>query len=126
MWGIRGAPALPIRSGPLPSWRQACLLNFDDLRLDAWLRAHPFAPEHRAHNASFELSPAEADVYKAVTTGVRDEMNCAYRTGDDKRRSSVGFAFQVLQRQSVPLTRWAEECRCEVPSSALVARRCPA
>ena len=66
-------------------------------------------PRAPGHNASLELSPAEADVYKAVTTGVRDEMNRDDRTGDDKRRSSVGFALQVLQRQSVPLTRWAEE-----------------
>jgi hypothetical protein len=83
-------------------------------------------PEYRAYIASFGLSPAETGVYKAVTIYVRDMMNRAGRIGDDKRRSRVGYALQVLQRQSVPLTRWAEECQCEDPSSALVARRCPA
>ena len=34
-----------------------------------------------------------------VTTYVREEMNRADRTGDDKRRSSVGFALQILQRR---------------------------
>lgn len=49
-------------------------------------------PERRAYTASYALSPVEADLYQAVTTYVREEMNRADRTGDDKRRSSVGFA----------------------------------
>ncbi|MER8599361.1 DUF3883 domain-containing protein [Mesorhizobium sp. M1339] len=56
-------------------------------------------PERRAYTASYQLSPAEADLYQAVTTYVREEMNRADRTGDDKRRSSVGFALQILQRR---------------------------
>ena len=56
-------------------------------------------PERRAYTASYALSPPEADLYQAVTSYVREEMNRADRTGDDKRRSSVGFALQILQRR---------------------------
>src|SRR5271165_3575168 len=59
----------------------------------------PLFPERRAYAASYSLSPAEADLYQAVTTYVREEMNRADRTGDDKRRSNVGFALQILQRR---------------------------
>jgi SNF2 family DNA or RNA helicase len=59
----------------------------------------PLFPERRAYTASYELSPAEADLYQAVTTYVREEMNRADRTGDDRRRNSVGFALQILQRR---------------------------
>lgn len=56
-------------------------------------------PERRAYTASYALSPVETDLYQAVTTYVREEMNRAERTGDDKCRSSVGFALQILQRR---------------------------
>ena len=59
----------------------------------------PLFPERRAYTASYELSPAEAALYQAVTTYVREEMNRADRNGDDKRRSNVGFALQILQRR---------------------------
>lgn len=59
----------------------------------------PLFPERRAYTASYALSPVEADLYQAVTTYVREEMNRADRTGDDRRRSSVGFALQILQRR---------------------------
>lgn len=59
----------------------------------------PLFPERRAYTASFALTPVEADLYQAVTTYVREEMNRADRAGDDKRRSSVGFALQILQRR---------------------------
>lgn len=59
----------------------------------------PLFPERLAYTASFALSPVEADLYQAVTTYVREEMNRADRAGDDKRRSSVGFALQILQRR---------------------------
>lgn len=59
----------------------------------------PLFPERRAYTASYALSPVEADLYQAVTTYVREEMNRADRAGDDKRRSSVGFALQILQRR---------------------------
>jgi superfamily II DNA or RNA helicase len=56
-------------------------------------------PERRAYTASYALSPAETDLYQAVTNYVREEMNRADRTGDDKRRMNVGFALQILQRR---------------------------
>src|SRR5262249_27347829 len=59
----------------------------------------PLFPERRAYTASYSLSAAEADLYQAVTTYVREEMNRADRTGDDKRRMNVGFALQILQRR---------------------------
>src|SRR6266567_6342099 len=61
--------------------------------------ATPLFPERLAYTASYALSPVEADLYQAVTTYVREEMNRADRTGDDKRRSNVGFALQILQRR---------------------------
>jgi SNF2 family DNA or RNA helicase len=59
----------------------------------------PLFPERRAYTASYALSHPEADLYGAVTTYVREEMNRADRTGDDKRRMNVGFALQILQRR---------------------------
>src|SRR5215204_4316043 len=59
----------------------------------------PLFPERCAYTASYSLSPSEADLYQAVTTYVREEMNRADRTGDDKRRMNVGFALQILQRR---------------------------
>jgi SNF2 family DNA or RNA helicase len=59
----------------------------------------PLFPERRAYTATYSLSPTEADLYQRVTTYVRKEMNRADRSGDDKRRSNVGFALQILQRR---------------------------
>lgn len=61
----------------------------------------PLFPERRAHTAEYKLSPAEADLYFAVTSYVREEMDRAERfAGDnDSRRQNVGFALQVLQRR---------------------------
>jgi len=59
----------------------------------------PLFPERCAYTASYALSPPEADLYQAVTTYVREEMNRADRGGDDKRRNNVGFALQILQRR---------------------------
>ncbi|MCL2716064.1 MAG: DUF3883 domain-containing protein [Alphaproteobacteria bacterium] len=56
-------------------------------------------PDRYASTASFTLSPMEADLYSAVTTYVREEMNRADRTGDNKQRMNVGFALQMLQRR---------------------------
>ena len=42
----------------------------------------PLFPERRAYTASYSLSPAEADLYQAVTTYVREEMNRADRVGE--------------------------------------------
>jgi SNF2 family DNA or RNA helicase len=59
----------------------------------------PLFPERRAYTAGYALSPEEVNLYQAVTTYVRDEMNRADRTGDGNRRTSVGFALQILQRR---------------------------
>ncbi len=59
----------------------------------------PLFPERRAYTASYELSPLEADLYQAVTTYVREEMNRADRNADRARRNNVGFALQILQRR---------------------------
>jgi SNF2 domain-containing protein len=59
----------------------------------------PLFPERRAYTAGYALSPEEVALYQAVTTYVRDEMNRADRTGDGNRRTSVGFALQILQRR---------------------------
>ena len=76
----------------------------------------PLFPERRAYTASYELSPAEADLYQAVTTYVREEMNRADRTGDDKRRINVGFALanpaappRFLAGRHPPLARTAAQ-----------------
>lgn len=66
------------------------LYRFDDT---------PLFPERRAYTASYDLSPSEADLYQAVTTYVRDEMNRADRNADGARRNNVGFALQILQRR---------------------------
>jgi superfamily II DNA or RNA helicase len=59
----------------------------------------PLFPERLAYTASYELSPQEADLYAAVTTYVREEMNRADRNSDSGRRNNVGFALQILQRR---------------------------
>jgi hypothetical protein len=59
----------------------------------------PLFPERLAYTASYELSPPEADLYVAVTTYVREEMNRADRNSDGGRRNNVGFALQILQRR---------------------------
>jgi superfamily II DNA or RNA helicase len=59
----------------------------------------PLFPERCAYTASFALSERESALYQEVTTYVREEMNRADRSGDDKRRSNVGFALQILQRR---------------------------
>jgi superfamily II DNA or RNA helicase len=59
----------------------------------------PLFPERRAYTPSYSLSPQETGLYQAVTTYVREEMNRADCSGDNNRRSSVGFALQILQRR---------------------------
>lgn len=59
----------------------------------------PLFPERRAYTAVYSLSADEADLYQSVTTYVREEMNRADRTADNNRRSSIGFALQILQRR---------------------------
>lgn len=65
------------------------LLKFD---------GRPLFPERRAYTVTYELSPAEAELYEAVTNYVRDEFNRADRL-DGRRKNSVGFALTILQRR---------------------------
>ncbi|WP_052189366.1 helicase-related protein [Streptomyces sp. NRRL S-1824] len=62
----------------------------------------PLFPERRAYTVPYELSPAEHELYEAVTQYVRSEMNRADRlraAGDGRRGNTVGFALTVLQRR---------------------------
>ena len=58
--------------------------------------APTFPGERLAFTASYALSPLEAALYQAVTTGVREEMKIS---GDEKDQLNVGFALQILQRR---------------------------
>ena len=69
------------------------LLTFD---------GRPLFPERIAETIAYQLSPAERDLYEAVTQYVREEMNRADRLkqeGDRPRGTTVGFALTVLQRR---------------------------
>lgn len=65
------------------------LLKFD---------GRPLFPERIAYTVNYSLSPAEAELYHAVTEYVTQEFNRAERL-DGKRRTSVGFALTILQRR---------------------------
>lgn len=99
------------------------LLRFD---------GRPLFPERRAYTVQYDLSDEEAALYNAVTTYVREEMNRAERfaSEDDKRRQSVGFALQILQRRlaSSPaaihesLKRRRERLEARLAETRLMAR----
>ncbi|BCO37716.1 helicase [Mycobacterium heckeshornense] len=59
----------------------------------------PLFPERIAETVPYQLSPPEHDLYEAVTTYVRTEMNRADALEDSPRRRTVGFALTVLQRR---------------------------
>lgn len=59
----------------------------------------PLFPERIAYTVSYELSPAEASLYKEVTAYVREQFNRAERLNNEKRTNSVGFALTSLQRR---------------------------
>jgi superfamily II DNA or RNA helicase len=61
----------------------------------------PLFPERKAYTISYKLSSQEAVLYEAVTRYVRDEMNRAdqIQEGGERRRNTVGFALQILQRR---------------------------
>lgn len=74
-----------------------------------WFDGRRLFPERRAYTISYRLSAAEADLYEAVTEYVREEMNRVERfASDEKKRMSVGFALQSLQRRlaSSPRAIW--------------------
>ncbi|MDD3925574.1 MAG: helicase-related protein, partial [bacterium] len=66
------------------------LLKFD---------ATPLFPERIAYTVSYQLSDAEAHLYKEVTDYVREEFNRAEALQNDKRAGTVGFALTILQRR---------------------------
>jgi superfamily II DNA or RNA helicase len=61
----------------------------------------PLFPERKASTVSYQLSDPEAVLYEAVTRYVREEMNRAdqIQEGGERRRNTVGFALQILQRR---------------------------
>jgi superfamily II DNA or RNA helicase len=58
-------------------------------------------PERRAYTRAYHLSPAESNLYDAVTDYVCEQMGRADLVGeaDKRRRLNVGFALQTLQRR---------------------------
>lgn len=58
-------------------------------------------PERQAYTVAYRLSPEEEQLYSAVTTYVREEMNRAERFAnkDEKRKVNISFALQTLQRR---------------------------
>lgn len=67
------------------------LLTFEGKRL---------FPERFAYTVKYQLSEPEKNLYAAVTDYVRDQMNLADRlSGDNRRRTAVGFALTTLQRR---------------------------
>lgn len=66
------------------------LLRFDGRRL---------FPERRAYTVNYQLTDAEAQLYKEVTDYVREEFNRADALENDGRRGTVGFALTILQRR---------------------------
>jgi len=59
----------------------------------------PLFPERIAYTVPYQLSPAEARLYKEVTEYVREEFNRAEALANDKRAGTVGFALTILQRR---------------------------
>ena len=59
----------------------------------------PLFPERIAYTVPYELSAAEAGLYKAVTDYVREEFNRAEALQNDRRAGTVGFALTILQRR---------------------------
>ncbi len=89
-----GANRGPIVPGPDTMRR---LLKEDLLTLEG----RRLFPERLAYTVGYQLSPAENDLYEAVTEYVRQEMRMVDRIadGDRKRATNVGFALTVLQRR---------------------------
>jgi len=59
----------------------------------------PLFPERKAYALDYKLSPAEWDLYEAVTEYVRQEFNRVKEIQNDGRRGTVGFALTILQRR---------------------------
>jgi SNF2 family DNA or RNA helicase len=59
----------------------------------------PLFPQRIAYTVPYKLSDAEAALYLAVTSYVREEFNRAEALENDKRAGTVGFALTILQRR---------------------------
>ncbi len=59
----------------------------------------PLFPERIAYSVSYDLSDAEANLYKEVTDYVREEFNRAEALENEGRKGTVGFALTILQRR---------------------------
>ncbi len=59
----------------------------------------PLFPERMAYTVPYNLSDAEADLYREVTEYVREEWGRAEALRDDRRAGTVGFALTILQRR---------------------------
>ncbi len=59
----------------------------------------PLFPERIAYTVPYKLSDAEAQLYRAVTTYVREEFNRAEALENNTRAGTVGFALTILQRR---------------------------
>ena len=67
------------------------LLRFDGTRL---------FPQRRSYTVQYALTPAEHDLYIAVTEYVREQFNLAERYATDgRKKAAVGFALTTLQRR---------------------------
>jgi len=59
----------------------------------------PLFPERIAYTVPYQLSAAEARLYREVTEYVREEWGRAEALQDDRRAGTVGFALTILQRR---------------------------
>lgn len=59
----------------------------------------PLFPQRIAYTVPYNLSPAENQLYKAVTEYVREEFNRAEALQNGQRAGTVGFALTILQRR---------------------------
>lgn len=59
----------------------------------------PLFPERRAYTISYDLSDAEAALYKDVTEYVSEEFSRADALTNEGRKGTVGFALTILQRR---------------------------
>lgn len=59
----------------------------------------PLFPERRAYTVPYKLSEREAELYKEVSSYVREEFNRAEALENGKRAGTVGFALTILQRR---------------------------
>jgi len=66
------------------------LLKFD---------GRPLFPERIAYTVPYQLSDAEAQLYREVTSYVREEFDRAAKLENDRRAGTVGFALTIVQRR---------------------------